>query len=460
MSRYFVIKQRKITSDSDYKNTILGHNNRERHYQEHTHKNIKSERTKDNIILQAPLFRNEKEIRDFANANKGKGRRQLQKGRAFGFEFVVDCSVMPNWNEDDYITYLRDAEAFFKQRFQGFKGGNQLLSSVIHLDEGKPHLHIAFSYFDTEIGAWNQKQLKKQYKSDMNSILDDFQEAIGEKYGLIRGNGAELKKELMRDIKPQKVDVVVDVEKGFIKEKVITEKKFVIEEDDLNKALKANNKYLRTLKNERYYHNEIEKVNVIKKELKSKSEEIETLNKDKETLQNELNNANSTIQELSNKNNELSSKLDKVNENKEEVKRAKTILQKFKLLSKNNEELSKRNDELSSKVYNYNSLKNEINELKSSNNFLQNRYNELSSVMKDKNKKIEEQEEEIEDYETKFEALQQEFKQYKQIVYRSVVEPIREALNEVNFTSIKNKITELYEYKKSQEQDYDYDLVR
>jgi len=456
MSRYFVIKQRKITSDSDYKNTILGHNNRERHYQEHTHKNIKQDRTKDNIILQAPLFRNEKEIREFANANKGKGRRQLQKGKAFGFEFVVDCSIMPNWEENDYITYLRDAEAFFKQRFGGFNGGNQLLSSVIHLDEGKPHLHIAFSYFNTEIGAWNQKQLKKQYKTDMNSILDDFQEAVGSKYGLIRGNGAELKKELIRDIKAKKVDVVTEIEKGFIKEKVITEKKFVVEVDDLNKALKANNKYLRTLKNERYYRDEIEKVNVIKKELKSKSEEIETLNNAKQLLQNELNNANATIKELSNKNDELSSQLDKVNENKQEVERAKTILQKFELLSKKNEELSATNSELSSKLYNYNSLKNEVNELKNANNELRNNY----TTIEVKDKIIANQKEEINTYKTKFEALEQEFEQYKQVVYKSVVEPIKGALNEISFTSIKNKITELYEYKKSQEQDYDYDLTR
>jgi DNA repair exonuclease SbcCD ATPase subunit len=283
----------------------------------------------------------------------------------------------------------------------------------------------------------------------MNSILDDFQEAVGSKYGLIRGNGAELKKELIRDIKAKKVDVVVEVEKGFLKEKTITEKKFVVEVDDLNKALKANNKYLKTLKNERYYRDEIEKVNVIKKELKSKIGEIETLDNAKQLLQNELNNANTTIKELSNKNDELSSQLDKVNENKQEVERAKTILKKYELLSKKNEELS-------SKLYNYNSLESQVNELKNANNELRNNYLEV----KVKDKIIANQKEEINTYKTKFEALQQEFEQYKQVVYKSVVEPIREALSEVSFTSIKNKITELYEYKKSQEQDYDYDLTR
>ena len=52
--------------------------------------------------------------------------------------------------------YLKNAEQWLKDKFKG----QEVLSSIIHMDEGKPHLHITFSYFNKDIKRWNQRGLK------------------------------------------------------------------------------------------------------------------------------------------------------------------------------------------------------------------------------------------------------------------------------------------------------------
>ena len=78
---------------------------------------------------------------------KEKLRRGLKKGSSFAFEILVDCSKIEGWNENNYIEYLKEAEQFFRDRFEG----QEIISSVVHMDESKPHLHITFSYYNKNL---------------------------------------------------------------------------------------------------------------------------------------------------------------------------------------------------------------------------------------------------------------------------------------------------------------------
>ena len=155
MSRYFVLGFRKIKTSEEYKNKIVGHNHRNRNYPNRL--NINTSKSKDNIILSPLKYKSANNLIDTANQiikeenkkikernksvadkkQKGKLRRGLKKGSSFAFEILVDCSKIEGWNENNYIEYLKEAERFFRDRFKG----QEVLSSVIHLDESK-HTYI------------------------------------------------------------------------------------------------------------------------------------------------------------------------------------------------------------------------------------------------------------------------------------------------------------------------------
>ena len=209
MSRYFVIGFRKIKTAEEYKNKIAGHNHRNRNYKNRI--NIDTSRSKDNIILQKLKYRTADELIDTANQiiteenenikkrnegidkeQKEKLRRGLKKGSSFAFEILVDCSKIKNWKNENYTEYLKEAEQFFRDRFEG----QEVLSSVIHLDESKPHLHLTFSYFNTNLKKWNQREMRDKKLTDLNLILKEFEEKIGAKYGLKKGDNKSTKIQL------------------------------------------------------------------------------------------------------------------------------------------------------------------------------------------------------------------------------------------------------------------------
>jgi len=228
-TKYFVIDFKKIKTPEQYKNVIVGHNNRKRNYLNRV--NINTSKSKNNIILTDLNFKDENEILDYAKNNLAKGKRQIRKNSAKSFSIVVDCSVMEGWTEKDYIKYLEEADKWFKKRFKG----QEIISSVIHLDESKPHLHISFSYFNKEEGAWIQKNLYQQGKTDLNKILADFEKEIGQKYGLKRGDNVKLKKILLKNTKEvlQEKGKYYTIKSGFME----TEKKFMFDIDTINEVM-------------------------------------------------------------------------------------------------------------------------------------------------------------------------------------------------------------------------------
>ena len=195
---YFVIDFKEIDSAEAYKNIIVGHNFRERKYKQNPHLNIDPTKTEKNLILTPLLFRNEKELMEYAKKNLSKGKRQIRKNAAKAFSIVVDCSVIEGWSEEDYIKYLEAANDFLTKRFME-EWGLLNLGATIHMDEKKPHLHIAFSYFSEKEGAWIQKKLKQKNVTDLNKLLNDFEKEVGKKFNLTRGKG-EINKPLKKSL--------------------------------------------------------------------------------------------------------------------------------------------------------------------------------------------------------------------------------------------------------------------
>ena len=169
MNKYFVVGFRKIKTKEEYKNKILGHNHRNRNYK-NSHENIDKTKTQNNIILQDLKYENANELMNHGNNNLKSKSRKLKKNSAFAYEMIIDCTPDENWSEQDYIRYLKDAYKYLKERFEG----QEIVSAVIHLDESKPHLHVVFSYFNTELGKWNQRNLMQQKKNRFKFYLKRF----------------------------------------------------------------------------------------------------------------------------------------------------------------------------------------------------------------------------------------------------------------------------------------------
>jgi len=391
---YFVIGMRKIKTDEEFRNKIVGHNHRTRTYKS-THLNINPDKTKHNIHLTPLEFRNEEEIRSYTKKHLKKGKRQLQKGKAFGFEILVDCSKVPNWTEDYYIDYLVKAEAWFKNRFKGQK----VVSSVIHRDEGKPHLHLTFLYFNEELGQWNQKNLYKDKLTDLNKILADFERDIGAKFGFKKGKSKNLD------------EIVKGIEVGNSK----NGKKWYAKAD-VDLQLKKHKNLLKQVKDLKFY-------------------------KDKADLERLANTvANHQLQEQTTKNLFLEGENKQLQTtNKSLQKQAKEQEQKIQEQDKKIAELTNNVDVKVEQL-----VKKRIEPL-------QKQVVEQNKKIQEQDKKIAEQGQEILSYRTKIKTLKEEFEAYTKEVYKSVVEPLKDALNEISFSSIKNKIIELSNYKKERE---------
>jgi len=199
MANYFVIDFKKYKGAEAYKN-VMGHNLRKRHYRDRA--NIDPARSADNIVLHK-TDESWSEYMEHCNATaRENGGRKLRNGSADFFSIVIDASVIDGWSNADYIAYLRDAERWLRKRFDGQK----ILASVIHVDEKKPHLHFTVSYFNEDRKRWSQKWLAQEKKTDLNTLLDDFERDVGAKYGLQRGQDQKEKatKEILAALEIEK----------------------------------------------------------------------------------------------------------------------------------------------------------------------------------------------------------------------------------------------------------------
>jgi len=232
MSRYFVIDFKKWRGREAFKNVLSGHNARKRKASRPY-----VDKQKKNIELSPLKWGSYEEMMEELNSKaKISGGRKLRKGSSEIFSIVIDASKMKGWTTDKYIEYLKEAEKWLRHRFHG----HPIIHSAIHMDETKPHLHIAFSYFNEERGRWSQKHLAQQKLTDLNKLLSDFENDIGNKYGLRRGDG------ISREKKKIKQEIVKSVEIRqtitLKKEKVIPIKKMRRIWHTIEQGLKKTNK--------------------------------------------------------------------------------------------------------------------------------------------------------------------------------------------------------------------------
>ena len=200
MGKYFVVDFKKYGGGGEAFKNVIGHNLRKRNYRNRA--NIDATRSDRNIALHR-ADETWAEYMDECNAKaRENGGRKLRKGSADFFSIVIDASVIEGWSNDDYIRYLKDAEVWFRERFAGQK----ILASAIHVDEKKLHLHFTASYFNEDRGKWSQKWLAQEKKTDLNTLLNDFERDIGQKYGLQRGLSE-------KDRAMKKIQEIVEVEK-------------------------------------------------------------------------------------------------------------------------------------------------------------------------------------------------------------------------------------------------------
>jgi len=277
---YLVLNFKKIKTEMEFKNVIVGHNFRSRDYK--NRENIDTTRTKDNIILSPLKFKSEDELLNYTKGKLKENKRQIRKNSAKAFSLVVDCSVMEKWNESDYVEYLKEANKWLNDYFSK-KYGLINLGSIIHMDESKPHLHIAFSYFSELQGAWIQKQLYKDKVTNFNDLLQKFEQEVGSKFGLKKGDNERLKKMLNE----QATEIFHDKDKiknYEIKTELLESEKIeAMSVDDIDKCLTT-------------YHNKIIKkvpsigeLERLKEELIKKNKEVEEIKKEaKEEAKEEL----------------------------------------------------------------------------------------------------------------------------------------------------------------------------
>ena len=329
--KYFVLDFKKIKSESQFNNWILGHNQRRYNLKR---SNVNTKKTKDNILITECKYKSYKdfinskkeEIKELNKQNKAKreeyvkslsesgmDKKEAQKiarkkypkrrgpsaNQSIGFAMVIDCSEMQGWKEQDYIKYLKEAEAFLKKRFKEL----EVLSSVIHADESKPHLHISFAYWNREEKRFVEKKLVKEKKTNLDVLLDDFERDIGQKYGLHRGDGVTLRKALTEPLNKQKKAVEIITDKklfGLVKK---TKKVNVLSPKVVDKIINKKTKEVKAI-------GHAEKIKELLKENTELKEENKELKSKNLMLSKEIKNNT----ELQNKVKELKEQLEQKNE--------------------------------------------------------------------------------------------------------------------------------------------------
>jgi hypothetical protein len=340
--KYFVIDFKKIKTQAQFNNWLLGHNERKYKLQR---ENVNLERTENNIILQALKYRSaadfieqkKQEIKKINEINKkkraelvkklvaeGMDKKEAQKlarekfpkrrapsdKQAIGFALVVDCSVMDGWTEENYINYLMEALEYLKKRFKDI----ELLNAVIHLDESKPHLHVAFAYWSPAEKRFIEKRLFDKGVTDLNKLLNDFEKEVGRKFGLVRGTGKEINKPFKREL-AKHVETIETRKLIFFKEqhkvvrtknvvKAIKEldnkhKKALYENENLKQKLtESNNKIKELQKYKDDFLSAVERIKQLEQELQSKEKELQEKDKKIDSLKKQLQSKENEISQL------------------------------------------------------------------------------------------------------------------------------------------------------------------
>lgn len=148
-------------------NNIKKHNNREGKQKENinkdeTHKNIIL--TKNNYSWDSYLQEKKTQIAAANKANKTKNR-MIRENSSFCINYTFQSSK-ESLTEEEHINFLKEIDQQLREYFKG----QEVLESIIHLDETTPHLHFSLSFFNVEKMKFTQKELTQKELTNYKNI--------------------------------------------------------------------------------------------------------------------------------------------------------------------------------------------------------------------------------------------------------------------------------------------------
>lgn len=162
------------------------HNRRER-----THSNsnpdIDFEKSAENYTLKDTDLSYNKAVQ--ARIQSGyKGQKTIRKDAVLMCEvlFTSDKAFFERLSAEQERAFFEECYKFAADRY----GEENIISAVVHCDEKTPHLHLDFVPLTSD-GRLSAKSVLGG-KKDLQKLQDDFFAEVGKKWGLERGNRADL----------------------------------------------------------------------------------------------------------------------------------------------------------------------------------------------------------------------------------------------------------------------------
>ena len=163
------------------------HNNRERQHS-NTNPDIDRSRSKFNYSLIEQSSHNYNKLIDERLQQGYKGKKAIRKDAVKMCEmlFTSDGDFFSCLSEQEQRQFFIDCFEFASQRY----GRENIIAATVHLDEATPHLHLDFVPL-TPDGRLSAKEILGN-RPQLQQLQDDFFSAVSSKYGLERGQRADI----------------------------------------------------------------------------------------------------------------------------------------------------------------------------------------------------------------------------------------------------------------------------
>ena len=163
------------------------HNRRER---EHSNSNpdIDRNRSSLNYSLTDNRTMNYNKLIDERLKQAYKGKKAIRKDavRMCEMLFTSDGDFFSRISEQEQRQFFIDCFEFAAQRY----GRENIIAATVHLDEATPHLHLDFVPLTSD-GRLSAKEVLGN-RPQLQQLQDDFFSAVSSKYGLERGQRADI----------------------------------------------------------------------------------------------------------------------------------------------------------------------------------------------------------------------------------------------------------------------------
>ncbi len=163
------------------------HNNRERQHS-NTNPDIDRSRSELNYSLIEQNTHNYNKLIDERLQQGYKGKKAIRKDAVKMCEmlFTSDGDFFSRLSEQEQRQFFIDCFEFASKRY----GRENIIAATVHLDEATPHLHLDFVPLTSD-GRLSAKEILGN-RPQLQQLQDDFFSAVSSKYGLERGQRADI----------------------------------------------------------------------------------------------------------------------------------------------------------------------------------------------------------------------------------------------------------------------------